>query len=89
MAKNIVLALPLINDDTRIIPGHGPLSNKADLQAFHDMLVATLAEVESMMGKRMNLEQIQKAGLSGQWQEWTDGFLSSDVWIGILYGSLN
>lgn len=31
-------ALALANDDTRIIPGHGPMATKADLTAARDML---------------------------------------------------
>jgi cyclase len=31
--------LRVINADTKVIPGHGPLADKARLQAFHDMLV--------------------------------------------------
>jgi len=29
----------LTNDQTKIVPGHGPLATKADFQAYHDMLV--------------------------------------------------
>jgi len=35
--------LAIANDETRIIPGHGPLSNKAGLRAYRDML-ATVAD---------------------------------------------
>ncbi|MEP6691862.1 MAG: MBL fold metallo-hydrolase, partial [Gemmatimonadaceae bacterium] len=32
------MALALVNDQTKIIPGHGPLSNKAELKVYRDML---------------------------------------------------
>lgn len=32
--------LYLINDDTKIIPGHGPIATKADYQKYYDMLIA-------------------------------------------------
>ena len=31
--------LDMANDRTKFVPGHGPLSTKADFQAYHDMLV--------------------------------------------------
>lgn len=88
MAANIKSLLPLINEQTKVIPGHGPLSNKADVQAFYDMLIGTTAEVQAMKDKGMTLEQMQQHGLSTQWHEWGNGFLSEDVWIGIIDSSL-
>jgi len=88
MAANVKKVLALINDKTKVIPGHGPLSNKADLKAFYDMLIGTSNEVKAMKDKGKSLAEIQKAGLSKRWDEWTDGFLSTEVWIGIVYNSL-
>ena len=88
MAKNIKSILPMLNDKTQVIPGHGPLSTKKDLQAFHDMLVGTSAEVEAMKKKGISLESIKAKGLSGKWKSWTNGFIPSDVWIGIVHSSL-
>jgi glyoxylase-like metal-dependent hydrolase (beta-lactamase superfamily II) len=46
-------SLAAVNDDTIIIPGHGkPVSNKAELKEFRDMLVAV----------RDNVAQLKKAG---------------------------
>ena len=36
--------LAMIDDETKIIPGHGPLSNKAELMAYRDMLVTVREE---------------------------------------------
>lgn len=88
MAENVGQVLELIDDKTIIIPGHGPVSNKAELTAFKMMLEGTLAEVKAMHDKGMNLGQMQLKGLSPKWQSWTAGFLSTSVWIGILHSSL-
>lgn len=88
MAKNIKTVLAMVNNKTRIIPGHGPLSNKSGLQDFHDMLIGTSAEVGSMINQGMTLENIKAKGLSEKWKEWTDGFISVDVWIDIVHSSL-
>jgi cyclase len=88
MAENVKSLLGMIDDDTKIIPGHGPLANKADLMAFVKMLEGTAAEVMTLKDNGLSLEEIQQQGLSDKWQSWTDGFLTTDVWISIVYSSL-
>jgi len=88
MAKNVKSVLAIIDNDTKIIPGHGPLSTKKDLQDFYNMLLGTSSEVQQMIDKKMTLEQIKNEGLTKKWDSWTDGFLSTEVWIGIIYNSL-
>ena len=89
MAKNIKSVLAMLDNKTKVIPGHGPLSTKADLQAFHDMLTGTSAEVSKMKEKGMTLKKIQEKGLSSKWKAWTKGFIPEKVWIGIVYSSLS
>jgi len=89
MAKNIKTILGMIDDKTKIIPGHGPLSNKADLQAFHNMLVETSAEVQAMKDQGLSLEKMQAKGLSKKWDSWAaKSFFPTKVWIGIIHSSL-
>ena len=48
--------LKVVSDDTIIIPGHGPVSNKAALSEFRDMLVDirdNIAELKKQ-GKTLN-----------------------------------
>ena len=52
------------------------------------MLIGTSAEVKAMKDKGLNLDKIKAKGLSKKWDSWTKGFLSTDVWIGIVYSSL-
>ena len=89
MAKNIAVILGMVNNKTKIIPGHGPLSSKSELQAFHDMLVDTSAEVTDMKNQGLTLEKIQAKGLSEKWAKWeANSFFPAKVWIGIIYSSL-
>tara|TARA_R110001592_G_scaffold103298_1_gene291127 strand:+ start:8555 stop:9124 length:570 start_codon:yes stop_codon:yes gene_type:complete len=88
VVKNIDGMLDQITDDIIVVPGHGPFSNKKELVAFRDMLVATANEVEKMMAQKMNLEAIQEKGLSAQWKIWGNGFLNEKVWISIVHSSL-
>lgn len=88
MAANIAKVLAEIDDQTVLIPGHGPLGTKAELVAFRQMLIGTSAEVAAMVAQGMTLEQIKAKGLSTGWNDWTDGFLSTGMWITIVHNSL-
>ena len=89
MSKNIEQVLTLIDDETIVIPGHGPVCKKAGLVEFQQMLKGTLAEVKAMKAQGLSLGQMQMRGLSNRWSDWTNGFLSTGVWIKILNDSLD
>jgi glyoxylase-like metal-dependent hydrolase (beta-lactamase superfamily II) len=54
-------ALAVMNSETRIIPGHGPLSGREDLRSYGDALVTMRAAVAELVHQGMPLEQIQAA----------------------------
>ena len=43
--------LNLVNDDTQIVPGHGPLAKKPDLIAFREMLVTARERVSQLIAQ--------------------------------------
>ncbi|MFK7831220.1 MAG: MBL fold metallo-hydrolase [Congregibacter sp.] len=83
-------ALALGDADTQIIPGHGPLSNKRDLQRYHDMLVAIRDRVEKMMIEGMSLEDIQAAKPTADFDGSVNanGFIKPEVLVGFIHASL-
>lgn len=86
--QNVAAILEAIDEKTVVIPGHGPLTDKKGLTAYHKMLQGTTAEVKTKKDKGLSLEQIQAEGLSKQWDDWTKGFIKSPVWISFIYNSL-
>lgn len=71
-------ALSLINDETIIIPGHGPLSNKADLAATVAMLRDMRARVQKLVDRGLSEDAVVKAkplaDLDDQWgKSWING----------------
>jgi glyoxylase-like metal-dependent hydrolase (beta-lactamase superfamily II) len=71
MIAAVETILKRCDDETRIIPGHGPLSNKAELETYWDMLRefrdAVAREIAS--GKDLKAVQTSKAvtDLGGKW----------------------
>lgn len=81
--------LALANDDTVIIPGHGSVSNKAELKLYHDMLVGVRDVLKPLIDAGKSFEEIKAAKPLGQFDaQWGGGFLSSDVWLKIAYDAM-
>ncbi len=59
--------LDVADENTRIIPGHGPVSSREDLQAYHDMLVEIRAGVQRWMDRGASLEEVVAAGITDEY----------------------
>ncbi|TDK31834.1 MBL fold metallo-hydrolase [Rhizobium deserti] len=56
-------SLSMVDDKTIVIPGHGaPVSNKAELKAFHDMMVSVRDNVAALKAKGMSVGEVVAAG---------------------------
>jgi glyoxylase-like metal-dependent hydrolase (beta-lactamase superfamily II) len=84
---NVGAVLQRVGDDTTIVPGHGDLATRADLQRYHEMLVETRAEVQAMLDRGMDLGAITRQGLSDRWESWGAGFINEERWISFLAAS--
>ena len=87
LRDNIAQMLELANDDTRIIPGHGPLATKAELQDYHDRMDATIRHVAAMKADGKTLAEAQEAGLPEEYEKYI-GFQPVAAWINSIYASL-
>ena len=86
-AADAVLALS--DDATKIIPGHGPLSNKAELQAYRDMLATARDRIHKLVSEGKSQEEVVAAKPTSDLDaEWGGGFMQPDVWVGLVYMSL-
>lgn len=85
---NVRLLLDRIDDDTLVIPGHGPASKKVDLKRFHLMLERTIGIVRGALDQGRSVEQVIEQGLGREWQSWGRGFIDEANWIRIVAASL-
>ena len=76
-------------DDIRIIPGHGPLSDKAGMERYLDMLVATRGLVADAIEAGQSAEDMKAANLLEAYAEWGTGFIGSDRFIDMLVRDLS
>ncbi len=50
--------LQMIDDNTKVIPGHGPLTNREGLEKYRNMLVTVRERISKLMSEGKTLEQI-------------------------------
>lgn len=83
--KAVEIMLSEMDSNTKVIPGHGKLANKKDVEAFLDMLKSTRKLVLEMKSKGMTLEEVTEKGLGEKWQSWSWSFIPTKRWIATLY----
>ena len=78
--------LAVVDDNTKIIRGHGPLGNKAELQAYHDMLVVVRDRIAKLVKAGKTQEQVVEARPTKEFEEkYGGGSFDAAQWIGRAY----
>jgi glyoxylase-like metal-dependent hydrolase (beta-lactamase superfamily II) len=77
--------LAKLPDGARIIPGHGPVSGRKELEAYRAMLVESRDLVRDRKKRGLTLEQVQEQGVP----ETLAGFgweaMTAERWLETLY----
>jgi glyoxylase-like metal-dependent hydrolase (beta-lactamase superfamily II) len=78
--------LDRIDDNTKVIPGHGPLGNKTDLKAYRDMLAGVHERMTKLIKAGKHIDEIVAAKPTADYDaKWGGGFLKPDQWVQIVY----
>ena len=81
-------ALAIANDQTKIIPGHGVVATKADLQNHRNMVAEVIAKIEAGIAAGKTLDQIKAARPADGYGIKADGFITADKFVETAYGIL-
>ncbi|WP_299192589.1 MBL fold metallo-hydrolase [uncultured Erythrobacter sp.] len=76
-----------IDDETQVIPGHGPMSNKAELTAFRDMIAEAVSRVEAARAEGLSLEETVAADLLSDFDRGEGGFIDADAFVTAIWNS--
>lgn len=84
------LALGVADEQTVVIPGHGQVTDRDGLQAYHDMLVAAREEVARHKSEGLSLEEVLAlkplADIRPEWQQ--ESTAGVDLFTSTIYESL-
>jgi cyclase len=72
-------ALGMLDAETRVIPGHGPIASGADLRKWRDMLATILERVKTSAGTGKTLDQVKAERPAKDWEaSFPQSFVTSD-----------
>ena len=78
-----------IDDQTRIIPGHGALATKADIGATLDMLDGVVSAVQAEIDAGKDIEAVLEAAPLTPWvDDWATGFMTEPRFTRLVYADL-
>jgi cyclase len=82
-------ALAMTNARTRIVPGHGPLSDHAGLLTYRRVIATIRDRVQTLKRSKKTLEQVQAAKPSAQFDAaWGKGTMSPNDFIALVFNTL-
>ena len=80
--------LALADDATKIIPGHGEVASKAELQAYHDMLVGIVSKVDAAIQAGKTVDEVKAMKPADGYGVNPSGFISADRFVETVYANL-
>ncbi len=90
MIEAVERLVGLATAGTKIIPGHGPLADRAALIRYRDMLLGTRSAVNAAMQGNRTIEEVKAARPTAAWDGvWGGGFMKPDQYVESLYQSLS
>jgi len=82
-------ALMIVDNETKIIPGHGSLATKADLKEYKSVIEKVFDSVKGAIVDGKSIEEIKNAGYTTEFEGWGSGFISDERFIDIIWTDLN
>lgn len=78
--------LALSDEQTRVIPGHGPLATRADLVAYRQMLEETSSRVRDLKVHGRSVEEIVAAAPNSDYDAtWGKSYISGERYVRMIY----
>jgi hypothetical protein len=87
--SNLEKLIKTIPPGAKIIPGHGPLATKEDMERLLTMLKETTALVRSKMSAGKTLDQVKTEGVPEKYKSWGNFFIKEPVYLEMLYKGLS
>jgi len=82
-------SLGLVDANTKIVPGHGPLSDRAALTRYRNVLVTVRDRVQREKTAGKSVQEVVAAKPTAEFDAtWGMGFMQPDVFVTIVYNTL-
>jgi cyclase len=82
--------LGMADANTKIIPGHGPLGDRAALQTFRTVIATVRDRIKQAVAAGRTLEQVQAAKPTAEFDAvWGNGRITPTLFVEVLYQDLS
>ncbi len=89
MAANAERIYKMVDNNTIVVPGHGPVEKKADVKDFADMLSGSLDIFTKQIKDGKTLAQMQADKPFAAYDaKWGGGFMKPEAWIAMNYSGM-
>ena len=86
--RAIEAALMIVDEDTQIIPGHGPMANKSDLQSYLKFLNTIKSRVYAQIADGKGIRDLDLKAIVSGYEEMGGGFINDERLSQIFFNSL-
>jgi cyclase len=82
--------LPLLDEESVVLPGHGVITDRDGLVEYREMLTAVADRIQAMIDEGKSLEEIQAARPTADWDAvWGQNFMSPERFVRLVHGDLS
>jgi glyoxylase-like metal-dependent hydrolase (beta-lactamase superfamily II) len=75
---------------TKIVPGHGPVATRADLQEYRDMMVQVRQRIQTLIGAGKTMDEVVAAAPTKDLDAtWGRGYVTPEAFTRMVFSSLN
>ncbi|UCE22380.1 MAG: MBL fold metallo-hydrolase [Candidatus Aminicenantes bacterium] len=78
----------MIDENTKIIPGHGPLSNLEELKTYRDMLVTIRDRIKKQIKEGKTLEEVLASKPTADFDKEKSSAIPPEMFVQIIYNDL-
>jgi glyoxylase-like metal-dependent hydrolase (beta-lactamase superfamily II) len=89
MIRSVDRILAQTDAQTKIVPGHGPVATRADLQDYRDMLVQVRQSVKDLIAAGKTMDEVVAAAPTKEFDaNWGSGYVTPEVFTKMVFSSL-
>jgi cyclase len=87
--RSIDRILAQTDEQTKIVPGRGPVATRADLKDYRDMLVQVQGRIKGFVKAGKTIDEVVAAAPTRDFDaKWGSGYVSPNVFVRMVFSSL-
>jgi glyoxylase-like metal-dependent hydrolase (beta-lactamase superfamily II) len=89
MIHSLDQILAQTDQQTKIVPGHGPVATRSDLQEYRDMLAQVRQRIKALVAAGKQIDEAVAAAPTKDFDaRWGSGYVRADVFVRMVFTSL-